>query len=638
MEGEYLQLSDFDKMNITNIVSVIHLDGEIDMDVCTNLIVINHRNYKIVGRKKKNNLPSYVHNPGDIIFVGRKNIKRGIIRSEKNNFKNAMIVDIACDDKFLNARVSKNKIHFTGARSTEMVRQATSYLIKNIKYVQNLLDNANDNPKMRDKYVNHLINSCRGDKFVVAHRTDYILDDEDYMKIDEINDIIKDFPSDNKTLEHNKKRESLDDAVESEESDEPSRTDETSSSSESGSPVVPLDTMRVGGLMGTNKEKICSGKEIVDVLDNVIYDGEIHLEDARRPKYKSYHESNISQGAQFIHSNNKVYNYKLDIKNNIDITDGIMNIKCIKNNESRIEVGITANPQLSLMYNEITKLCNNIKKDNKKYSSSGPIHKYMNKLYTILLYYSDVNLYNVSNAYSLMNSLYAFFNSSYFPSPPDRMPKKDNYYKLHRIFNNIFIIFNRKKDCEDEFYAPLFVPAEISYSIDIKSRIKDSFEEGRDFFKYLLNMACSYTHYDEYISAISNIKNIDRLYKSRDIAILDIPVQIIAINYNFHLGRYVNIQKLVDAAEDYDSDYIIAEPAEDNIGKVKINIKCIIPDHLMDQIYRKDDSNVIFHKFTIFSKGAINQSGKNQILNKQAYETFIKFIEDNKDTIFLPYQ
>ena len=107
MDGVYSPLSDFDQMKITNIVSVIHLDGDIHMDACTKLLVINHRNYKITGNKKKNNLPSYVHKPGDIIFVGRKNIKRGIIRSEKNNFKNAMVVDIACDNKFLNARVKK---------------------------------------------------------------------------------------------------------------------------------------------------------------------------------------------------------------------------------------------------------------------------------------------------------------------------------------------------------------------------------------------------------------------------------------------------------------------------------------------------------------------------------------------------
>lgn len=259
----------------------------------------------------------------------------------------------------------------------------------------------------------------------------------------------------------------------------------------------------------------------------------------------------------------------------------------------------------------------------------------MDTLYSILLHFSDANLYNVSNMYSLMNSLYAFYNSSHCHSPPKLMPKKDNYFKLHKIFNNIFSVFNRSN--EEDFCAPLFVPAEISYAIDIKSKIKDSKTEGRDFFKYLLNMACSYTHYDEYAHAISNIKNMDRLYMSPNLTILNIPIQIIAINYNFHLGKCINIQKLVDAAEDYDSDYIIAEPAEDNIGKVKINIKCIIPDNLLDQIYRKDESNVMFHKFTIFAKGAINQSGKNQLLNKQAYEIFSKFIEDNKDTIFMAY-
>ncbi len=118
--------------------------------------------------------------PGDIIYAGYRNgqfvIKRGMIRSKKNPFNNAIELDIATEDKFINCRMSPDSIHVCGAKSEQMIVFAINVLLNKIICIQKLIDRCRLDIEKTKATIAWVLNECKGNDYMFVKNTALIVD------------------------------------------------------------------------------------------------------------------------------------------------------------------------------------------------------------------------------------------------------------------------------------------------------------------------------------------------------------------------------------------------------------------------------------------------------------------------------
>jgi len=161
--------------SISTMVNKIPLNCKLDTVKLVSLLVVRYQKEQKIITKKKLDLPP-IKNPGEIISVGYKDIKRGLIRSAKDNFKNALIIDIASNTKFINFKISESSIHSCGANSDVMLTEAVNYLFDHITYIQNILDRMNSDGEKTKNTIEWIKDITKGNEFKVIEGTDIIVD------------------------------------------------------------------------------------------------------------------------------------------------------------------------------------------------------------------------------------------------------------------------------------------------------------------------------------------------------------------------------------------------------------------------------------------------------------------------------
>ena len=186
---------------VSTMVNNIGISGTLNLMYILPLLKISHDYYIKPTNKQKIKLPP-MKNPGDIIFAGNGIIKRGIIRSKKSNFKNCISMDIACKTKFINMRISPSSIHVCGAKTEEMIIDATNYLIYNICSVQNMLDRIKQNIDIMNNTINWIIENTKDVKFNIISGTNLIINTDDFIPLQNISTIdgMKYTTNDGKTI------------------------------------------------------------------------------------------------------------------------------------------------------------------------------------------------------------------------------------------------------------------------------------------------------------------------------------------------------------------------------------------------------------------------------------------------------
>lgn len=187
----------FDDLSVSNMVVSVPLTTKINLMTVISLIPLFYPPNRMT-HKKKIELPSVASSevieyskehrtdfgycfPGDIIYAGYRSgdivIKRGMIRSKKKPFNNAIELDIASQQKFINCRLSLNSVHVCGAKSDEMIIFAVNQLLDKIKYIQSLIDRMRNNMEMTYATINWILEKTKGpvrcfikDSSIIVHR------------------------------------------------------------------------------------------------------------------------------------------------------------------------------------------------------------------------------------------------------------------------------------------------------------------------------------------------------------------------------------------------------------------------------------------------------------------------------------
>lgn len=186
----------FDDLSVSNMVVSVPLTTKINLMNVISLIPLFYPPNRMT-HKKKIDLPVVASPdlikyskeyktdfgycfPGDIIYAGYRSgdivIKRGMIRSKKKPFNNAIELDIASQQKFINCRLSLNSVHVCGAKSDDMIIFAVNQLLDKIKYIQSLIDRMKTNLETTYATINWILDKTRGPELFFIKNTSIIVD------------------------------------------------------------------------------------------------------------------------------------------------------------------------------------------------------------------------------------------------------------------------------------------------------------------------------------------------------------------------------------------------------------------------------------------------------------------------------
>nr|QBK90096.1 MAG: uncharacterized protein LCPAC102_00060 [Pithovirus LCPAC102] len=202
-----LIMKKFKDLKVSTMVNSVPLTGNIDLLKTVSLIRLYYPKFIKSNRKKKIDFPNVASNdiietseriridnghcfPGDITYTGYRNIKRGMIRSKKNAFKNAIGIDIASPTKFVSCKIFSDSIHISGAKSDEMIIYSVEKILENIIYVQNIIDKIHQDPEKTLNTINWVKQNTKGIVHAIVKGTHTIVDDIDIDHYD-INNNIK---------------------------------------------------------------------------------------------------------------------------------------------------------------------------------------------------------------------------------------------------------------------------------------------------------------------------------------------------------------------------------------------------------------------------------------------------------------
>lgn len=148
------EFTDFEDLKVTTITLVFTVDGFIEVATLFWFLKLNsfpttdEKFRKSVDngdseKKKKILIPHYKN--GGIITARYEGVFRGSLQVKKC-FKNSITCDIGIPDKNLSVKISREKIHITGAKSLDHGRQVSNLLLNHIHELQNKIVFPKDDP------------------------------------------------------------------------------------------------------------------------------------------------------------------------------------------------------------------------------------------------------------------------------------------------------------------------------------------------------------------------------------------------------------------------------------------------------------------------------------------------------------
>jgi hypothetical protein len=158
----YLEFKD---IPITTMTLVVTLNTEISRILAFNILPITRIPLPDQKRRsKKYKLP--IHDEAGCILSMRFNgYTRGINRSYQNSYlKNSISIDISAEEKNINVKLSKHKIHMCGAKSLEQGRRTAQFIVDHLIRVQAELDYMNEDTEDRDNALKWIKSHIKGEK------------------------------------------------------------------------------------------------------------------------------------------------------------------------------------------------------------------------------------------------------------------------------------------------------------------------------------------------------------------------------------------------------------------------------------------------------------------------------------------
>lgn len=140
-------IAKFENLKITTMTLILPLLGGVNIEAAFQLFYITRVPVITSGKSTKCKIP-HCDTPGSILAMKFFTASRGIIRSQKRPFKNAVTIDISTMRKNVNVKLSANTMQICGAPSIIDGLEAATYIIDHARYVQYILDEIqNDIPQ-----------------------------------------------------------------------------------------------------------------------------------------------------------------------------------------------------------------------------------------------------------------------------------------------------------------------------------------------------------------------------------------------------------------------------------------------------------------------------------------------------------
>lgn len=188
-----MSIPNFDKVKITTMTAIIMLKGTVIIESAFPLLPITRLDLTdIVTTKKKCKIPWVGKEHAGKIFSAKfLGINRGIIKTSKKSFRNAVGLEICTTKKNIYAKLCKEKIQMCGANSEAVALETAQHIIDHLIRIQGELDYMHSLPAERDATIKWFLKECKGDLYTISEETQEIvtLEPGEHIKNDIVCDI-----------------------------------------------------------------------------------------------------------------------------------------------------------------------------------------------------------------------------------------------------------------------------------------------------------------------------------------------------------------------------------------------------------------------------------------------------------------
>lgn len=169
----------FEDLKITTMTLILPLLGGVNIEAAFQLFYVTRIPTIDNGKSTKCKIPHHPI-PGSILSMKFYTATRGIIKSQKRPFKNAVTIDISTTKKNVNVKLSANTMQICGAPSIIDGLEAATYVIHHARYVKYILDKIQDDISHTIEIIDWVLDNCKGKEVV---KTEGNILDHEIIKI-----------------------------------------------------------------------------------------------------------------------------------------------------------------------------------------------------------------------------------------------------------------------------------------------------------------------------------------------------------------------------------------------------------------------------------------------------------------------
>lgn len=171
-----MSVLDFDSLKVTTMTVIVKLTGTAHIEYIFPLLDFTRIQLPDnIKQTKKFKIP-FCGIPGAILSAKFKDTTRGIVKSKSGKFfRNSITIDLCTSKKNIVAKLSRHKIHMTGADSEELAIEAANHILDHIKTIQADLDYMAAHPESQETTIAWIKDNSKGEYFIIDAENHEIL-------------------------------------------------------------------------------------------------------------------------------------------------------------------------------------------------------------------------------------------------------------------------------------------------------------------------------------------------------------------------------------------------------------------------------------------------------------------------------
>lgn len=136
----------YEALKVTTITLVMSLKGWVNKEAAFHVLPVTRVPVQPTRESSKCRLP-HCKTPGALLSIRYRNQVRGVIRSKKRPFKNALTLDVSTTVKNISVKLSSFSFQMCGASSREDGIEAATHVINHLKKAQRILNRMRADPQ-----------------------------------------------------------------------------------------------------------------------------------------------------------------------------------------------------------------------------------------------------------------------------------------------------------------------------------------------------------------------------------------------------------------------------------------------------------------------------------------------------------